>query len=114
MARMRVKKFGRTTGLTTGTVEARIVDPFPLPYKCRHFSAVVWLTDVWTVAADAGTMFALPGDSGSLVVTEDGTQAVGLVFAVSSGVNGDYGIIIPMDYVVTKFGGLTLAHNHHL
>jgi hypothetical protein len=109
---MRVKKVGRTTGLTFGTVEARIIDPFPMPYKCRHFAAVVWFTDVWTVLADQGTMFASPGDSGSLVVSEDGTEAMGLLFAVSSSAAGDYGIIIPMAHVVAQFGGLTLVSKH--
>ena len=44
----RVKKFGRTTGLTLGIVESRLL-PFPIPYKCRHFSATVWFSDVWTI-----------------------------------------------------------------
>lgn len=36
-----VKKFGLTTGLTRGVVEAHLTS-FPMPYKCRNFSAVVW------------------------------------------------------------------------
>ena len=79
---LRVKKFGRTTGLTLGSIEAVIPVPMALQYKTRYFSSTVWFTDIWTVRADedAGT-FALPGDSGSLVVTEDGNNAVGLLFA---------------------------------
>jgi hypothetical protein len=105
---MRVKKFGRTTGLTMGTVEAFVNTPTPIPYKCRFFAATVWVQDVWTVRADAGTAFALPGDSGSLVVAEDESAAVGLVFAASAG----YGWIIPLPHVLTLFGGLSLVLGH--
>ncbi len=79
---MRVKKIGRTTGLTQGTVEAKLV-PFPLPYKLKPFSATVWFKEMWSIRADSGKHFALAGDSGSLVVTEDGSAAVGLLFAAS-------------------------------
>lgn len=109
---IKVKKFGRTTGLTFGTIEAHIVAPFALPYRCKYFSAVVWFQDVWTVRSDGSSLFALPGDSGSLVVTEDGTRAVGLVFAVSQGTSGGYGIIIPIDNVLKMFGGLRLVNDH--
>ena len=110
---MRVKKVGRTTGLTAGTTEAHIPAPFPLPYKCKHFSAVVWVQNVWTVLSDGPGQFALPGDSGSLVVTEDGTRAIGVVFAVHQGAfGGGYGIIIPIDHVLNMFGGLQLVSDH--
>jgi hypothetical protein len=112
LSNMTVKKVGRTTGLTTGTTEARIVAPFAMPYKCKYFSAVVWFKDAWTVRSNGPGPFALPGDSGSLVVTDDGARAVGIVFAVSQGTSGDYGIIIPIDYVLNKFGGLQLIGNH--
>ena len=109
---IRVKKVGRTTGLTFGTIEARLIAPFPIPYKCNHFSAVVWFQNAWTVRSDDHAIFALPGDSGSLVVTEDGSRAVGVVFAVSQGASGDYGIIIPVDHVLNMFGGLQLVGDH--
>ena len=109
---MRVKKVGRTTGLTTGTTEARIIAPSAMPYKCKHFSAVVWFKDAWTIRSDGLGPFALPGDSGSLVVTEDGEHALGVVFAVSQGSSGHYGIIIPIDHVLSMFGGLQLVGNH--
>ena len=109
---MRVKKVGRTTGLTFGTIEARLLAPFAVPYKCKYFTAVVWFQNVWTVRSDGPSLFALPGDSGSLVVTEDGTRAVGVVFAVSQGASGGYGIIIPIDHVLNMFGGLQLVNDH--
>jgi hypothetical protein len=108
---LRVKKVGRTTGLTRGTVEARLL-PFTLPYTCRHFTAKVWFDNVWSVRADPGEPFALPGDSGSLVVGEKGDSALGLLFAVGS--QGHYGIIVPMQHVLTLFKGLTLVTNHGL
>jgi hypothetical protein len=105
----RVKKFGRTTGLTLGTVEARVGSLMPLPYKTRQFSATVWFRDVWSVLGDSGEPFALGGDSGSLVVSEDGRSAVGLVFAVAS---GNYAFIIPMEHIATCFGGIQLVGGH--
>jgi hypothetical protein len=107
---MRVKKFGRTTAYTTGTVEALLNAPLPIPYRCRFFTATVWFEDVWTVRANPGGPFALPGDSGSLVVNETGKAAIGLVFAASP--VGDYGLIIPMTHIVNLFGGLKLVSKH--
>jgi hypothetical protein len=108
---MRVKKFGRTTGLTTGIVEAFVPTPWILPYKAGKFSAAVWFTDTWTIrTTDDTEPFALPGDSGSLVVTEDGASAVGLLFAVNN--RGQYGIIVPINQVLAAFGNATLVSGH--
>jgi hypothetical protein len=106
---MRVKKFGRTTALTEGAVEAKVTSPMPVSYNAKHFKGTVWFKDVWTVHGLNGA-FALPGDSGSLVVTQDGTKAVGLVFAAST--NGEYAWIIPMPCVLGALGGLTLVAAH--
>jgi len=108
---LRVKKFGRTTGRTSGAVEALIPDFLAIPYKCRFFNATVWFRRVWTVRADPGDTFAQPGDSGSLVVTEDGAGAIGLVFAASVPY-GDLGYIIPMNHVEGLLGGLDLVAGH--
>jgi hypothetical protein len=110
ISRMRVKKVGRTTALTYGTLQAKIPTPAALPYTSKHFKSVVWFKNVWTVRADSGGVFALPGDSGSLVVTEDGTRAVGVLFAANR--SGEYGWIIPMACVETAFGGLRLVGGH--
>jgi hypothetical protein len=107
---MRVKKIGRTTGLKFGQVEARIPTPMPVSYQSRHFKGMVWFKDVWTINADSGNNFALPGDSGSLVVTEDGGRAVGLLFAANP--TGDYAWMIPMPCVTASFGGIQLVHGH--
>jgi hypothetical protein len=107
---MSVKKFGRTTGLTTGEVEAKVTTPMPVTYTSKYFKGTVWFKDVWTIRASGGAPFALPGDSGSLVVTDDASRAVGLVFAASR--NGDYAWIIPISCVAGAFGGLSLVSRH--
>lgn len=66
--------------------------------------------DIWTVRALDGEQFVLPGDSGSLVVSEDGHSAVGVVFAGNP--SGDYGWIIPMPAATAVFGGLKLVSGH--
>ncbi|MCO6438135.1 MAG: hypothetical protein J5J06_13660 [Phycisphaerae bacterium] len=110
VAGQQVKKIGRTTAFTSGTVEALIPTPTPIPYKARHFNATVWVSDVWTVKALGGGVFALPGDSGSLVILDDETAAIGLLFAASP--NGEYGWVAPIDRVLQQLGGLTLVNGH--
>jgi hypothetical protein len=78
-----VKKIGRTTGLTFGEVEAKVSTPMPVTYTASHFKGVVWFSNVWTIRVRGSQHFALPGDSGSLVVTADGDAAVGLLFAAN-------------------------------
>ncbi|MER2528528.1 MAG: hypothetical protein ABTR07_11425 [Candidatus Competibacter denitrificans] len=106
-AGMKVKKFGRTSGLTYGTVEAVIPGKMPLPYKTKNFSATVWFENVWTILG-MNESFALPGDSGSLVVTDDGQHSVGLIFAASR----DYGIIVPITEALLQLGTLSLVSGH--
>jgi len=89
---LEVKKYGRTTGLTTGTVDA--------------INAMV------RVGYDTGTArfakqiiikpgdFSAGGDSGSLIVTQDGNHPVGLLFAGSSLIT----IANPIDLVLDRFG----------
>ena len=110
MSGMRVKKVGRTTGLTTGTIEALVPTPWILPYKTGKFSAQVWFTDTWTILGDHSEPFALPGDSGSLVISEDESSVIGLLFAVNNG--GQYGIIMPIEQVLAAFGDATLVSGH--
>ena len=111
-AEMKVKKFGRTTGLTFGTVEAFAPAPWVLPYRSAKFTATVWFTDTWTVRSNNTDPFGLPGDSGSLIVREDGSCAIGLLFAVNN--RGEYGIIIPIEDVLDAFGNIQLLSGHGL
>jgi len=91
--RMKVKKYGRTTGLTNG--------------KIAFINAAV------NVSYDSGTArfvnqmiispgtFSAGGDSGSLIVTDDeNCNPVGLLFAGSS----SYTIANPIDKVLTQLG----------
>ena len=107
--RLKVKKFGRTTGLTHGIIEASIVE-FDLPYRSENFSALVWFEGVWSVVSATSEPFALGGDSGSLVVTDDGRGVVGMVFAVAP--KGMTAYIVPVEYIKGAFGGLSFVANH--
>ncbi len=78
--------------------------------KSQRFTAQVWFQDTWTVRSDSVDAFALPGDSGSLIVSEDGATAVGLLFAVNT--RGGYGIFCPIGAVLAAFGNLSLLHSH--
>ena len=55
-------------------------------------------------------LLRLQGILGSLVVSEDASGAVGLVFAANN--TGEYAWIIPIDRVVAAFGGLRLLSGH--
>lgn len=94
---MRVRKHGRTTGLTEGSVTDIAYDAL---VGMDHLDpSIVALFDdqirVERVAPHA--VFGLGGDSGSLVVTSEGVNAVGLYFAGPE--SGHYGIASPIDAV---------------
>lgn len=109
-AGLRVKKFGRTTGLTLGTIEAFMPTPWVLPYVSSKFKADAWFENTWTIRGDDGEPFALPGDSGSLVVSEDGSAALGLIFAVNTA--GGYAIFCELAPILSAFGNMELLTNH--
>lgn len=98
---MMVKKFGRTTGLTVGQVVGRAVTGLGIPFQGDRFNSMVYFDGAWAIAPLAGA-FSLGGDSGSLVVTEDGTKAVGLIFAGST--SGEVSFMIPIDSVLSALG----------
>jgi hypothetical protein len=87
-----VQKVGRTTALTTGTVTA-INASFDVTYAggTAHF--------VHVIVTSNG--FGKPGDSGSLMVTNDGrNDPVGMVFG---GDNRGSAIVIPIAPVLARF-----------
>ena len=101
----KVQKYGRTTGLTEGRIDAinaivivlyRNPDFDPdtgtggLPFRVARFDN--------QILAKPGGDFAQPGDSGSLVITP-AKKAVGLLFAGSS----TYTICNPIDLVLQRF-----------
>ncbi len=108
-AQMKVKKVGRTTGPTFGKVNGEVTSPISIPYKSSKNSSVSHYNSLWAVSTSTGEPFAEPGDSGSLVVTEDGRAAVGLIL----GGHGAMTLFMPISAVLTYFSG-TLVSNHNL
>ncbi len=104
-----VQKMGRTTCLTTGTVSAVHVKVLGIkyPHECNSGKGGVadFVNQIIVTTADPSTSFVLPGDSGSLVVTnKDGgfcPQAVGLLFAGND--VGTLAIVNPIKAVLDKF-----------
>ncbi|HXG76135.1 MAG TPA: fibronectin type III domain-containing protein, partial [Gaiellaceae bacterium] len=93
-----VQKYGRTTGLQAGSVNAVnvTVDVCYIAFGdfCLEDARFV---DQFSITP--GT-FSAPGDSGSLVVTQGGNQPVGLLFAGGDGLT----IANPIDVVLQRFG----------
>ncbi|HEX4336274.1 MAG TPA: hypothetical protein VH062_10200 [Polyangiaceae bacterium] len=107
---LRVQKIGRTTGHTFGTIESKVRRVMALPYKGSSFTAVVNYADVWVIRSnDAEEPFALPGDSGSLIMDEEGTTAVALLFAASQ--DGQRAWAASLSSVIRELGGgFTMAN----
>lgn len=109
---MKVEKVGRTTFHTRGIIESEIAGPLPVSYKttawhspneATSFQGQVYFEPVFLIRGDTGP-FSLPGDSGSLVVTQesDGKRAaVGLVFA---GREPDTSYMLPLRPIIDGFG----------
>jgi hypothetical protein len=91
-----VQKYGRSTGLTTGTVDTiNATVNVCLDASCQDVARFV---DQLVVTP--GT-FSAAGDSGSLIVTNDNSkQPVGLLFAGGSG----YTVANRIDHVLNRFG----------
>jgi len=81
-----------------------------LLYDSDFFRAKVYFDTVWTVRATSTSVFAMAGDSGSLVVTDDGRKAIGILFAASN--NGRVGFVIPMETVSRALDGVVLVGKH--
>jgi len=90
--RLKVKKYGRTTSLTGG-----FVDAINATVNVGYDSGVARF--VGQIVIKPGK-FSAPGDSGSLIVTKDGNHPVGLLFAGSSTIT----IANPIDAVLQRFG----------
>ena len=91
-----VQKYGRTTGLTTGKVTA--VDSTVEVCYDMNCDSVALFTD--QILVTPGT-FSGAGDSGSLVVSNDGLrQPVGLLFAASD----TQAILNRIDLILNRFG----------
>ncbi len=108
-----VAKVGRSTGLTTGIVESRIVGPQRIDYAATvHHSAeesivfrgAVFFEPVYVVRGGPEG-FAAEGDSGALVVECDAAgvpiAAVGLVIG---GRTGEETLIVPLAPILDRLG----------
>lgn len=73
---MRVAKFGRTTGYTTGVITARGVD-----IKVNFGALTLDFEDQFEIMGNNGKPFSSAGDSGSVIINIETKEAVGLLFA---------------------------------
>lgn len=90
---MAVKKYGKGTGLTTGYILAVNYTAY-VSYNGQNTRFVDQL-------AVYGSNFVGGGDSGSMVVTDDGLNSpVGIVYAKS----GMYGYVSPISPILARFG----------
>ncbi|AIW15739.1 hypothetical protein VITU102760_00925 [Vibrio tubiashii] len=94
---MSVKKYGRTTGFTQGTVDA-INASVNVCYEGSSTCTKLALF-VGQIVVTPGT-FSAGGDSGSLIVSSNGNNPVGLLFAGSS----SHTIASPIEPVLVRFG----------
>ncbi len=89
-----VQKYGRTTSLTQGSVSA-INGTIKVGYD------IGTATFINQIVVRSARAFILPGDSGSLLVTDPGKNPVGLLFAADS--SGKMCIANPIDAVLSQF-----------
>ena len=113
---MRVQKVGRTTGLTSGTIVAQSASPVPVQYQVSEYGVRknVFFETVYIVQGDNGLPFSRPGDSGSLVVADDGqgnAHAVGLVFAGNE--QRGLSFILPLPEIMQKLS-VEIVSGHHV
>jgi hypothetical protein len=94
---MKVLKFGRSTGLTMGVItsiafETHLCWERRTPQRMHHFTGLIRIE-----SADRSKPFALPGDSGALIVSAENHSAIGMYFAGHS--HGQYGLASPIDAI---------------
>jgi len=75
-----VRKAGRTTGITEGTITAVEVDRLRVDMGTDDRSRIAQFSDQIEVIGTDGSTFSTSGDSGSLIV-DDAGRAVALLFA---------------------------------
>lgn len=78
---MRVMKMGRTTGFTTGSIIATNIQGTQVNYGTLQFPRIAVFRGSIRIAGDPGTIFSLPGDSGSVILEEATGHPVALLFA---------------------------------
>ncbi len=93
---MKVQKYGRTSRLTNGQVRGLNATIF-----VQYDSGVARFVNQIMIG---GGGFSRAGDSGSLVVTQDNHNPVGLLFAGGSGAT----FANPIDAVLGAIGNMTI------
>ena len=106
---VKVKKVGRTTGETHGRVLGEFLRPVRLPYESARFTAIVYFRNVIGVVSTDERPFSAPGDSGSLVVSHDGAEALGLLFGGTDVLS----LVLPLDAILKAFK-VKLVSKHQL
>lgn len=97
MLGLKVQKYGRTTGFTQGDIDA--IEVTVTVCYAGTLSCTLSATFQEQMRITPGT-FSDGGDSGSLIVTQNGNNPVGLLFAGSS----SYTIASPIQPVLDEFG----------
>ena len=92
----RVCKMGRTSDFTTGTIISPFADSTVGPYP--NVGSNAYFRNQLKIQGDNGRPFAQAGDSGSLVVSLDDSQPLGLLFAAG----GNLGWANPIDKVMAS------------
>lgn len=87
---MRVRKHGRTTGLTDGVITDESVDSLVGMDHSNPDIVVLFQGQMRIERDGTSAVFGLGGDSGSAVISRDNHRAVGLYFAGPD--NGIYGL----------------------
>jgi hypothetical protein len=77
----RVKKSGRTTGVTTGIITGVHVNSAQINYGTQANPRIAIFDDTIQVLGEGGEPFSLPGDSGSVIVSESTGRPLALLFA---------------------------------
>jgi hypothetical protein len=97
----RVVKLGRTTGFTEATVSAINFQNLRVKFGTGQ---TFTFSGIYEVLWDVGTTFAAGGDSGSLVMTRDGLEPLGLHFASVAGEDGSLiSYVIPWPIIFEVF-----------
>ncbi|WP_157768084.1 hypothetical protein [Burkholderia ambifaria] len=117
---MKVQKVGRTTGHTTGVIVGQQLRPIRVHAQSQRnkFQAIITMPNVYLVHGDYRP-FSDSGDSGSLVVTNDGTgtnYAVGIIMSGGPDSNAPGGkktSILPIAPILQGFN-VTLVSGHNV
>ena len=117
---MPVKKWGRSTGFTTGQISLINDDPEPIPYQVQSFygptqsqtfQGTVYFHNAIEVTPDSFKPFSLGGDSGSLVVTNFSNKVERIIGIVIAG-DKNKSIVLPLRPVLKKYElQLLTGHN---